>query len=74
MPGGDLEGVERGVVAEARLGVLAVGFEDVGLTVFSVAEGPCDGLGGGCGSVANGEGVVADGIVAKAPQSVLQGE
>lgn len=66
MSGSDVERMERGVIAKARLGVMAVGFEDVGLAVFSVAKGPCDGLSGGRSSVADGEGVVANGVGVRA--------
>jgi len=62
VPGGDVERVERGVVADTRLDVIVVGFEDVGLAVFPVAEGPCDGLARGGGSIADGGRVVADGV------------
>ena len=62
MSGGNVERMERGVITQARLGVMTVGFEDVGLTVFSVAEGPCNGLLDSGSSVADGESVVAKGI------------
>lgn len=70
MAGGDIEIVQRTVVAETGVENRSVVFEKIGLAFVIEAEGPDDGFGDGARPVADGKnpfvGDFRDGVVVRA--------